>query len=113
MEAQYISCNTMMSEAVWIKRFVNNLKLGIPNRPFDVFCDNKSTISLIQSGANSSKGKHIETNYHYIQDIVEKGEIRVRFIPLNEMLADSMTKGLTLDRFRVHVGNMGLVDPKT
>ena len=69
--------------------------------------------SLIKSGANSSKGKHIGTNYHYIQDIVEKGEIRVRFIPLNEMLADSMTKGLTLDRFRVHVGNMGLVDPKT
>ena len=113
MKAEYISYSTAISEAVWIKQFVDSLKLRIPNRPVDVFCDNKSTISLIQSGANSSKGKHIETNYHYIQDIVERGEIRVWFIPSSEMVADSMTKGLTLDKFKVHVGNMGLVNPKT
>lgn len=35
------------------------------------FYDNKSTISLIKSKANSSKGKHIDVSYHYIQDIVE------------------------------------------
>ena len=78
-----------------------------------MFCDNKSAISLIKSGANSFKGKHIETNYHYIQDIVERGEIQVQFIPSSEMVADPMTKGLTLDRFRVNVGNKGLMDPKT
>ena len=78
-----------------------------------MFCDNKSAISLIKIGANSSKGKYIETNYHYIQDIVERGEIQVQFIPSSEMVADPMTKGLTLDRFRVNVGNKGLMDPKT
>ena len=78
-----------------------------------MFCDNKFAISLIKSGANNSKGKHIETNFHYIQDIVERGEIQVHFIPSSEMVANSMTKGLILDRVRVHVGNMGLVDPKT
>jgi len=78
-----------------------------------VFCDNKFAISLIKSGANSSKGKHIETNFHYIQDIVERGEIQVQFIPSSEMVADPITKWLTLDRFRVNVGNMGLMDPKT
>ena len=113
MKAEYISYSTAISEAVWIKQFVDSLKLRIPNRSVDMFCDNKSTISLIQSGANSSKGKHIETNYHYIQDIVERGEIRVWFIPSSEMVADSMTKGLTLDKFKAHVGNMGLVNPKT
>ena len=41
------------------------------------------------------------------------GEIQVRFIPLNEMVVDPITKGLTIDIFRVHVGNMGLLDPKT
>ena len=78
-----------------------------------MFCDNKFAISLIKSGANSSKGKHIETNFHYIQDIVERGEIQVQFIPSSEMVADPITKGLTLDRFRVNVGNIGLMDPKT
>ena len=79
-----------------------------------MFYDNKFAILLIKSGANnSSKGKHIETNFHYIQDIVERGEIQVQFIPSSEMVADPMTKGLTLDRFRVNVGNKGLMDPKT
>ena len=78
-----------------------------------MFCDNKFAISLIKSGANSSKGKHIETNFHYIQDIVERGEIQVQFIPSSEMVANPITKGLTLDRFRVNVGNIGLMDPKT
>ena len=91
----------MVNEAVWIKRFV------------DVFCDNKSAILLIKSGAKSSKGKHIETNYHYIQDIVERVEIRVRFIPSSKMVTDPMTKALTLYKFKVHVKNMGLVNPKT
>jgi hypothetical protein len=73
-----------------------------------VFCDNKYAISLIKSGAHSSKGKHIDINYHYIQDIVEKCEIKVEFISSTEMVADPMTKGLPLDKFKGHVATMGL-----
>jgi hypothetical protein len=80
--------------------FIENLNLGIPNRPVNVFCDNKYAISLIKSGAHSTKGKHIDINYHYIQDIVEKGEINVEFfISSIEMVASHMTKGLSLDKF--------------
>jgi hypothetical protein len=107
MEAEYIACNTTVSNAVWIKRFVDSLKLDMQNRPVNVFY-NKSTISLIKSGANSSKGKHIDVNYHYIQDIVEMGEIKVHLVPSAEMMANPMTKGLTLNQFRVHVTGMRL-----
>jgi hypothetical protein len=108
MEAKYIACSTTISNAVWIKRFVDSLKLDMQDRPVNVFCDNKSTISLIKSGANSSKGKHIDINYHYIQDIVEMREIKVHFVPSADMMANPMTKGLTLNQFRVHVTGMGL-----
>jgi len=91
MEAEYISCSTIVSNAVWIRRFIESLNLCIPNRPVNVFCDNKSAISLIKSGAHSTKGKHIDINYHYIQDIVEKGEINVEFISSTEMIVDPMT----------------------
>jgi hypothetical protein len=108
MEAEYIACSIAVSNVVWIKRFVNSLKLDMQDRPVNVFCDNKSAISLIKSGANSSKGKHIDINYHYIQDIVERGEIKVYFVPSVDMMADPMTKGLTLNQFRMHVTGMGL-----
>ena len=96
MEAVYIACSTTVSNAVWIKRFVDSLKLDMQDRPVNVFCDNKSAISLIKCRANSSKGKHIDVNYHYIQDIVERGERKVHFVPSADMMADPTTKGLTL-----------------
>ena len=89
---------------VWIGR----LNLGICNRLVNVFCDNKSAISLTKSGAHSSEGKHIDINYHYIQDILEKGKIMVKFISSTEMVADPMTKGLPLDKFKGHVATMQL-----
>lgn len=108
MEVEYIACSTTVSTAVWLKCFVNSLKLNIPDKPVNMFCDNTSAISLIKSGANCSKGKHIDVNYHYIQDIVERGEVKVDYIPSTEMVADPMTKGLSLDKFREHVAAMGL-----
>jgi hypothetical protein len=91
MKVEYISCSTTASNVVWIERFIESLNLGINNRPVNVFCNNKSTISLIKSGAHSTKGKHIDINNYYIQDIVEKGEIKVEFISSTEMVADPTT----------------------
>ncbi|KAK0606530.1 hypothetical protein LWI29_000218 [Acer saccharum] len=91
--------DTSVSSAVWAKRFVNSLQLGIPDVAVNVFCDSKSAISLVKSGANSPKAKHIDVNYHYILDIVERGEIKVDYIPSGEMVADPMTKGLSLEKF--------------
>uniref|UniRef100_A0A2N9F3D5 Reverse transcriptase Ty1/copia-type domain-containing protein n=1 Tax=Fagus sylvatica TaxID=28930 RepID=A0A2N9F3D5_FAGSY len=108
MEAEYIACSTAVSNVVWIKRFVDSLKLDVQDRPVNVFCDNKFAISLIKSGENSSKDKHIDVNYHYIQDIVERGEIKVNFVPSAKMMADPMTKGLTLNQFRVRLTGMRL-----
>ncbi|KAM2213097.1 hypothetical protein ACFX1S_023317 [Malus domestica] len=106
-----ISQATWMTESqqvVTLSCLEERLFLGIPKEHVNVFCDNKSAIFLIKSGANSSKGKHIDVKYHYVQDIVEKGEVEVDYIPSEEMVADPMTKGLSLEKFREHVTTMGL-----
>ena len=108
MEVEYIACSTAVSNVVWIKRFMESLKLDMQDRWVNVFCDNKSAISLIKSRANSSKGKYIDVNYHYIQDILEMGEVKVHFVLSTDMMADPMTKRLTLNQFRVHATSMGL-----
>ena len=57
--------------------------------------------------ANTSKKLSLYSRYS------AKGWNMSPFTPLSEMVANPMIKGLTLDRFRMHVGNMGLMDPKT
>lgn len=88
MEAKYIACSMAKTYAVLIAHFIEALKLDLLNKPINEFCNNKSAISVIKSRANSSKGKHIDVNYHYIQDIVERGEIKVDYISSQEMMAD-------------------------
>ena len=41
MEAEYITRSTAVGNAVWIKRFVDSLKLDMQDRPINVLCDNK------------------------------------------------------------------------
>ena len=93
---------------VWIRRFLADLDFNLVEGSIEIYCDNQAAISLINSGANSSKGKHIEIQYHYIQDIIQKGEIKVSYIPTSNMLADLLTKSIPTDNFIKHVGLMGL-----
>ena len=56
-----------------------------------MYCDNQSTIRLIKSGADSPKGRHIDVHYHYIQDVVEKEEVTVDYLPSADIIADPLT----------------------
>lgn len=88
-----------------------DLDIDLVNGPIEIYCDNQAAISLINSGANSSKGQHIEIQYHYIHDIViEKKEVKVTYIPTDDMIADSLTKGIPAEKFIKHVSLMGLRD---
>jgi hypothetical protein len=46
--------------------------------------------------------------YRYIQDTMEMSEIKVESILSIEIVANSMIKGLPLNKFREHVSAMGL-----
>ena len=94
--------------AVWIKRFLNNLDLNLIDGPVGLYCDNQVAISLIDNGANSSRGKHIEIQYHYIRDNIQKEGIEVNYISTLDMSADLMTKGIPTEKFVKHVGLMRL-----
>ena len=109
-EAEYIACSTTTTHVVWIKRFLNDLDLNLIDGPVGIYCDNQAAISLINSGANNSKGRHIEIQYHYIHDIIQKEEIEVSYIPTSDMIADPMTKGIPIEKFVKHVDLMGLMN---
>ncbi|XP_043710657.1 secreted RxLR effector protein 161-like [Telopea speciosissima] len=107
-EAEYNACSMATTHAVWIRRFLMEFGLDLVNGPVEIFCDNQAAISLIHSGANSSKEKHVEIQYHYIRDIVEKCEIKVTYILTSDMVADPLTKGIHAEAYIKHVNLMGL-----
>ncbi|KAK4411888.1 Retrovirus-related Pol polyprotein from transposon TNT 1-94 [Sesamum angolense] len=46
--------------------------------------------------------KHIDTRYHFIRDSIAQGEVVLRHIPTNDMIADPFTKPLRRDAFHRH-----------
>ncbi|KAG9450499.1 hypothetical protein H6P81_010464 [Aristolochia fimbriata] len=109
MEAEFVAYSLASTEAVWIKGFLEDLKLSCwDGSPIQLFCDNQTTVTTLKNGEISSKGKHIEVHYHYVFDILQKGKVVVSHILTSEMLVDPLTKALTMDYFLGHVHSMGL-----
>ena len=54
------------------------------------------------------KSKHIEIKYHFIRDMVARGEAVMKQISTGSMVTNPLTKPVTRDVFQSHVGSMGL-----
>ena len=67
-----------------------------------------AAISFIKNDTTSSKGKHIDVSYHYVRDMVAKEEIKVSYIFSEKMLADPVTKGLSLEKDQWSCRNDGI-----
>ena len=58
----------------------------------DIICDNQSCIKMTENPMFHDKSKHIEVRYHFIQDMVQKGAIKLKYVPIEEQVADVLTK---------------------
>ena len=45
------------------------------------------------------KLKHIEIKYHFIWDMVQKGDVKIKYVPTAEQVADVLTKPLSRVNF--------------
>jgi hypothetical protein len=45
------------------------------------------------------KSKHIEIKYHYIRDMVQRKEVMVQYLPIDEQVVDVLTKILSRMKF--------------
>ncbi|KAK4388273.1 Retrovirus-related Pol polyprotein from transposon TNT 1-94 [Sesamum angolense] len=85
MEAEYVACTSAVQEAIC--------------------CE----IAYAKDPKYHGRTKHIDTRYHFIRDSIAQGEVVLRHIPTNDMIADPFTKPLRRDAFHRHA----LIDPRT
>ena len=106
-EAEYIALGHAAREEVWIKKFVNELELEV-TETIMLHGDNEMSIALTKNVESQHCTKHINVQYHYIRELVNEGELTVKWIPGSEMLADGMTKALPTETFRKHRALLGM-----
>jgi hypothetical protein len=55
------------------------------------------------------KLKHIEIWYHYIRDMVQRGDIKLQYVNTDEQVADVLTKPLSHVKFEHFRDKLGIV----
>ncbi|GKC39106.1 hypothetical protein Tco_1051490 [Tanacetum coccineum] len=108
-EAEYVSAGKACQQALWMKQSL----VGISLDDVPIMCDNKGAIDLSKNPVQHSRTKHIEIRHHFLRDNVQKGNISIEKVSLEDNIAVILTKPLKREPFnylRLRLGMMEQID---
>nr|GFB61381.1 retrovirus-related Pol polyprotein from transposon TNT 1-94 [Tanacetum cinerariifolium] len=107
-EAKYVAAAGCCAQVLWIKSQLADYDVLYDK--VTIFCDNSSAISISNNPVLHSRTKHIDIRYHFIRDHILKGDIKLRFVPIDLQLADIFTKPLAEPSFIRLVAELGILN---
>nr|GFC32266.1 retrovirus-related Pol polyprotein from transposon TNT 1-94 [Tanacetum cinerariifolium] len=84
-EAEYVSLSACYAQVIWMR--IQLLDYGYKYNRILMYCDSKSAIALSCNPVQHSKTKHIDIQYHFIKEHVEKGTVELYFVGIEYQLA--------------------------
>jgi hypothetical protein len=75
-----------------------------------IYCDNQSYVKLLENLVFHDRSKHIEINYYFFHDKVQRGEEVLQYISTDEQTADILTKPLSKIKFAYLMDKLGLME---
>lgn len=105
-EAEYMAISEAAKQAVWIRHFLYSIGKEVMYKMVltTIYKDNQGAIKLADNPVNHLKTKHIAVCYHAIQEHIANSEIRLEYLLMDQMVANSLTKATN------HVTQEWLVD---
>eukprot|EP00253_Pinus_taeda_P015054 PITA_15054 len=73
------------------------------------FSESRSCIELTNNPVFHDRLKHIGIKYHFIRDYIQKGVVKLEYIPTDEQVADILTKALPRGKHVYFREKMGVV----
>ena len=97
-ESEYRGVANGAAEIAWTKSLLRELSIT-PTRPSLILCDNISATYLATNPILHARTKHVEIDYHFVQEHVLQRSLSVQFTLSDNQLADCMTKPLSTQCF--------------
>ena len=108
-KAEYITASMACCKAVSLRKLFNELFRHVLDTTV-ILCDNQSGIRLSENPVFHDRSKHIDIRYHFIQDMVQQGAVRLDHIGTDEQVSDILTKPLGKVKFLTFRENLGIVE---
>ncbi|GKC99658.1 integrase [Tanacetum coccineum] len=98
IEAEYKALVDTVVELTWLQALLHELSIRSSSMPI-LWCDNLGATYLSANPICRARTKHVEINYHFVQEKVAQGHLRVQHISTHDQIADIFTKPLPTPRF--------------
>ena len=108
IEAEYRSVAQIAAELNFIYYLLIDLGISLPHCPI-IYCDNIGATQLYSNPVLHSRMKHVAIDFHFIQDQVQNGALRVAHVSFEDQLVDALTKPLPRQRFLQLMHRIGLL----
>ena len=96
-EAEYMAASAATQEALHLRLLLTDLGYAQPCTV--LFEDNQPCIDIAKNPVTSSRTKHIDIRVHFVREHIKSGEIVLKYLATEFMIADCLTKNL--DRIKV------------
>jgi len=95
-EAEYMASADAARQAIWLRLLLDDLQLGLGNKPFPIMNDNAGTIALSKK---SGPSRTIQTHWTSPSFPPRASRRQYFLIPSADNIADLLTKGLPRELF--------------
>ena len=68
-------------------------------KPTRIYVDNSLAIVLAKNSVFHSRSKHIDTRFHYLRYCIADKKVEVKYVKIQDQIADIFTKPLKYDVF--------------
>ena len=96
-----------MKKALWLRSLLSEIFEPL-KPPTTLFSDNQLAIALTCDHQYHSRTKHIDVCYHFICWVIEQGSLHLIYCPMDDMVANTLTKALPLAKVKHFVAGLGL-----
>jgi hypothetical protein len=101
-EAETIAAVQYAQEMLYTSRLITSFGLKI-KLLIKLEINNKRAIDLLNSWSISGRTKHMEVCYQFLQELKEKGILKIKWIPRSKNNSDLFTKNLDWKMFEIHM----------
>jgi hypothetical protein len=110
MQAEFVACYEATGQAEWLKNFILGLRvIDSISKPLTLYSDNQPAVIYL-SNKSSAAARHIDIKYLVVRDRIQDQTISTEHRRTNDMLADTLMKGLPPSVFNDRVADMGLAE---
>ena len=106
-ESEYYALSEAGKEGVWLRLLLQELG-HISAAPTVIWAHNQGAIALAENPEFHKRTKHIDTKFHWVREVIERGTLLLEFLPTRFMAADGLTKPLPPKQFQRFLAMMGM-----